>query len=195
MTTMRLLNFFNLIPEFQLLSPLEKQHILTQNMLPVFMFHGALTYNSENDTFVDRATSKKETRDKHFFIDRLDDQPYDAKYLLYVYGPRIYHNFITLARQLTSVIYQPFDSEQLDERAHTLFLLLMAVLLFSNGFQTNSIDVHQGDSSELQEKSVKIQQHYVELSCRFIHDHFGMTVGRRIFQRLVPLLLGMSRRY
>ena len=60
MTTLRLLNFFNLIPEFQLMSPVEKQHILTQNMLPVFMFHGALTYNSEDDTFVDRATSKRE---------------------------------------------------------------------------------------------------------------------------------------
>lgn len=178
MTTLRLLNFFNLIPEFQVLSPLEKQQLLTENMLPVFMFHGALTYNSVNDTFVDRATN---------------DQPYDAKYLLFVYGPRIYHHFITLARQLTSVIYQPFDSEQLDERAHTLFLLLMAVLLFSNGFQTNSIGVRKGDGSELGEKSVKIQQHYVELSCQLIHDHFGTTVGRRIFQRLVPLLLDLQK--
>lgn len=59
MTTLRLLNFFNLIPEFQLLTQQEKQSILIQNMLTVFMFHGALTYNPENNTFVDRATGKK----------------------------------------------------------------------------------------------------------------------------------------
>jgi hypothetical protein len=58
MTTLRLLNFFNLIPEFQLLSPHEKQSILIQNMLTVFMFHGALTYQADTDTFVDRTTSK-----------------------------------------------------------------------------------------------------------------------------------------
>jgi hypothetical protein len=58
MTTSRLLNFFNLIPEFQLLTQQEKQSILIQNMLPVFMFHGALTYNPTNNTFVDRATCK-----------------------------------------------------------------------------------------------------------------------------------------
>lgn len=190
MTTLRLLNFFNLIPEFQDLSSLEKQHILTQNMLPVFMFHGALTYDSESDTFVDRATSKRETCDRHDFTSCLDDQPYDAKYLLFVYGLRIYHSFIALARQLASVIYQPFDSEQIDERAHTLFLLMMVILLFSTGFETNSIGVAQGDPSGSKEKFMKIQQHYVELACRFIHDHFGMTVGRRMFQRLVPLLLG-----
>ena len=58
MTTLRLLNFFNLIPEFQLLTQIEKQSLLIQNMLTVFMFHGALTYNPENDTFVDRTTGK-----------------------------------------------------------------------------------------------------------------------------------------
>jgi len=58
MTTSRLLNFFNLIPEFQLLTQQEKQSLLIQNMLAVFMFHGALTYNPENDTFVDRTTGK-----------------------------------------------------------------------------------------------------------------------------------------
>ena len=59
MTTVRLLNFFNLIPEFQLLTQQEKQSILIQNMLTVFMFHGALTYNSDNDTCVDRTTGNK----------------------------------------------------------------------------------------------------------------------------------------
>jgi hypothetical protein len=58
MTTLRLLNFFNLIPEFQLITQQEKQDILIQNMLAVFMFHGALTYNPDNDTFVDRTTGK-----------------------------------------------------------------------------------------------------------------------------------------
>lgn len=58
MTTSRLLNFFNLIPEFQILRQEEKQSLLIQNMLAVFMFHGALTYNPDNDTFVDQTTSK-----------------------------------------------------------------------------------------------------------------------------------------
>ena len=58
MTTSRLLNFFNLIPEFQILGQEEKQSLLIQNMLAVFMFHGALTYNPDNDTFVDQTTSK-----------------------------------------------------------------------------------------------------------------------------------------
>ncbi len=56
MTTSRLLHYFSLIPEFQLLTELEKTSILTKNMLVVFMFHGALTYNAENDTFVDPTT-------------------------------------------------------------------------------------------------------------------------------------------
>jgi hypothetical protein len=42
----------------RLLSPHEKQSILIQNMLTVFMFHGALTYQADTDTFVDRTTSK-----------------------------------------------------------------------------------------------------------------------------------------
>lgn len=56
MTTSRLLNYFALIPEFQLLSVSEKKSILIKNMLSVFMFHGALTYNPDNDTCVDRTT-------------------------------------------------------------------------------------------------------------------------------------------
>ena len=59
MTTIRLLHFFNLIPEFHVLHGEEQKFVLTQNMLIVFMFHGALTYNADDDTFVDRATSKK----------------------------------------------------------------------------------------------------------------------------------------
>jgi len=62
MTTLRLLNFFNLIPEFQFLTQQEKQLLLIQNMLAVFMFHGALTYNPENDTFVDRTTGKEKKK-------------------------------------------------------------------------------------------------------------------------------------
>lgn len=66
MTTSRLLNFFNLIPEFQFLTQQEKQSLLIQNMLAVFMFHGALTYNQDNDTFVDRTTGKKKHQMKIF---------------------------------------------------------------------------------------------------------------------------------
>jgi hypothetical protein len=56
MTTSRLLHYFTLIPEFQLLPELDKKSILIKNMLAVFMFHGALTYQTDNDTFVDRTT-------------------------------------------------------------------------------------------------------------------------------------------
>ncbi len=56
MTTSRLLHYFSLIPEFQLFTELEKKSVLIKNMLAVFMFHGALTYNADNDTFVDRTT-------------------------------------------------------------------------------------------------------------------------------------------
>ena len=56
MTTSRLLHYFTLIPEFQLFTETEKKYILIKNMLAVFMFHGALTYNADNDTFVDRTT-------------------------------------------------------------------------------------------------------------------------------------------
>lgn len=59
MTTVRLLNYFNLIPEFRMLSPQEKKAVLTQNMLTVFMFQGALTYDPQEDTFVDHKTGKQ----------------------------------------------------------------------------------------------------------------------------------------
>jgi len=219
MTTSRLLNYFTLIPEFNFLAETERKSILFKNMLTVFMFHGALTYNSDTDTFVDQTTA---------------DEPYDAKYLLFVYGPRVYHTFISLARGLTSATYQfPGDKES-DERSHTLFLLLMIVLLFSNGFESgfdiNAIEQGQqqqaieneststptmnrtlstaSDSSsslyssaptspftvsKLNDKLHKIQQNYIELACRYLHDEFGLSVGRRMFQNLVPLLFDLQK--
>jgi hypothetical protein len=120
----------------------------------------------------------------------LADQPYDAKYLLFVYGPKVYNDFIMLARDLTSATYQPTADKQADERSHTLFLLLMIILLFSNGFRVNSFDDNQSNISKLNDKLHKIQQNYIEIACRFLHDQFGLTVGRRMFQKLVPLLLG-----
>ncbi|CAF1210495.1 unnamed protein product [Adineta ricciae] len=212
MTTSRLLYYFSLIPEFQLLTEIEKKSILIKNMLAVFMFHGALTYNADTDTFVDRTTA---------------DQPYDAKYILFVYGPRVYKHFIALATKLTSVTYQlPYDKEA-DERAHTLFLLLMIVLLFSDGFEAgfNIASYEQGQQkameqdsykttsdspasspssslasttssssiSKLNEKLHRIQQSYVELACRYLHDAFGLKVGRRMFQNLVPLLFDLQK--
>jgi hypothetical protein len=36
----------------------------------------------------------------------------------------------------------------------------------------------------------KIQQIYIELACRYLHDEFGLTIGRRMFQNLLPLLFG-----
>jgi hypothetical protein len=70
MTTSRLLHYFTLIPEFKLFTELEKKSILIKNMLAVFMFHGALTYNADNDTFVDKTTGNiliKKIK-KNFFI-------------------------------------------------------------------------------------------------------------------------------
>ncbi|CAF3525686.1 unnamed protein product [Adineta steineri] len=218
MTTSRLLYYFSLIPEFQLLSELEKKSILIKNMLTVFMFHGALTYDTDSDTFVDRTTA---------------DQPYDAKYLLFVYGQKVYSHFVALATKLTSVTYQLPHNKESAEHSHTLFLLLMIVLLFSDdfeeGFDVCSYDqgkqqsventsdksaVNQSLSvtgsspssispsthstspssiSKLNEKLNKIQQSYVELVCRYLHDAFGLTVGRRMFQNLLPLLFDLQK--
>ncbi len=126
--------------------------------------------------------------------------------------------------------YQSPSDKDSHERAHTLFLLLMIVLLFSDGFesgfeissneqgQQQSIDTEPqrlsinrsssttSDSSlsisslassispittsKLNEKLNKIQQVYIEIACRYLHDEFGLTVGRRMFQNLVPLLFG-----
>jgi hypothetical protein len=128
------------------------------------------------------------------------------------------------------VTYQSPSDKDSHERAHTLFLLLMIVLLFSDGFesgfeissneqgQQQSIDTEPqrlsinrsssttSDSSlsisslassispittsKLNEKLNKIQQVYIEIACRYLHDEFGLTVGRRMFQNLVPLLFG-----
>jgi len=178
MTTLRLLNFFNLIPEFQTLTQQEKTSILIQNMLAVFMFHGALTYDGENDRFVDHMTG---------------DEPYDAKYLLMVYGPRVYHHFCRLARQLLSATSPCGNDKQSDEHVHTLFLLLRIILLFSSDFQSHAVEHHQTNLPQFKEKLNKIQMHYIEIACRFIHDQFGVAVGRRIFQKLVPLLLDLQK--
>jgi hypothetical protein len=59
----------------------------------------------------------------------------------------------------------------------------MIILLFSNGSQVNSID-------DKQSKLYKIQQNYIDIACRYLHDQFGFTVGRRMFKKLVPLLMG-----
>ncbi|CAF2491112.1 unnamed protein product [Rotaria sp. Silwood2] len=223
MTTSRLLHYFALIPEFQLLTELEKKSILIKNMLAVFMFHGALTYNAHNDTFVDRTTA---------------DQPYDAKYLLFVYGSRVYNNFIALARGLTSLTYQSPNDKESNECAHTLFLLLMIILLFSDGFESGfeiclteqgqqqsieneshkstmnrslsttseslsslsssslsslSPSVSPSSTSKLNEKLQKIQQNYIDIACRYLHDEFGLTIGRRMFQNLLPLLFDLQK--
>ena len=59
----------------------------------------------------------------------------------------------------------------------------MVILLFSTGFHINT-------SEDTRSKLNKIQQNYIDLACRFLHDQFGFTVGRRMFQQLVPLLIG-----
>lgn len=109
---------------------------------------------------------------------------------MFVYGPRVYHPFITLATQLTTITYQSSTPEDSDEHAHTLLLLLMIILLFSSDFQIHTVENSQINQLKLKEKLVKIQQHYVEIACRFIHDQFGFTIGKRMFQKLVPILQG-----
>ncbi len=118
-----------------------------------------------------------------FFFKSLEDQPYDAKYLLFVYGPTVYTNFRALARELTSTTCQLVNDKQSYEHAHTLFLLLMIVLLFSNCCQLNTIDDNQS-------KLTKIQQNYIDIACRYLNDRFGLAIGRRMFKKLVPLLIG-----
>ena len=44
--------------------------------------------------------------------------------------------------------------------------------------------------SKLNEKLGKIQEVYIEIACRYLQDEFGLTVGRRMFHNLVPLLFG-----
>ena len=44
--------------------------------------------------------------------------------------------------------------------------------------------------SKLKEKLCKIQQNYIEIACRYLHDEFGLAVGRQMFQKLVPVLYG-----
>lgn len=36
----------------------------------------------------------------------------------------------------------------------------------------------------------KIQQNYIDIACRYLHDQFGLTIGKRMFKELVPLLIG-----
>jgi hypothetical protein len=59
----------------------------------------------------------------------------------------------------------------------------MVVLLFSNGGQLSSTDDNQSKVS-------KIQQNYIDIACRYLNDQFGFSVGRRMFKKLVPLLIG-----
>jgi hypothetical protein len=59
----------------------------------------------------------------------------------------------------------------------------MVILLFSTGFQVDSVEDNRA-------KLETIQQGYIDIACRFLHDQFGFTVGRRMFQKLVPLLIG-----
>ncbi len=99
--------------------------------------------------------------------------------------------------------YQSPSDKDSHERAHTLFLLLMIVLLFSDGFESGfeicsneqgqqslASSISPTTTSKLNEKLNKIQQVYIEIACRYLHDEFGLTVGRRMFQNLVPLLFG-----
>lgn len=112
--------------------------------------------------------------------------PYDAKYLFYVYGAKVYNDFVALARALVSATYQSAADKQSQEHSHTLFLLLMAILLFSQNFQINS--------SEDQQTTLKqIERSYVDLACRFLHDRFNYHIRQRMFQQLVPLLLGNNQ--
>ncbi|CAF1167458.1 unnamed protein product, partial [Didymodactylos carnosus] len=194
MTTSRLLHFFSLIPEFQVLTPQEKTHVLKGNLLPVFMLHGSLTYNADDDIFVDKSTK---------------DEPYDARYLEYVYGSNLYNQFVFLSKTLTSFIYfhssssshEPLTSA--DQQSHTLLLLLMIILLFSDGFESH--DHHQQrnqkqlmttrslTNSYVTEKLVKIQQYYIDIICRYLKDEFGLKEPEKIFSCLLQYFFSLQK--
>lgn len=185
----------------------------------------------------------REKRENHYqlYVYILADQPYDAKYLSMIYGPRVYHIYIALARKLTAVAYQSLNDKESEERAHNLFLLLMVVLLFSDDFDTDcemssceqeqqrsiedesnnsainrplsktsqslsisssssslssiSPSISPSSTSKLNEKLRKIQKSYVEMTCRYLHDAFGLTAGRQLFQNLLPLLYGKRQHF
>ena len=101
---------------------------------------------------------------------------------MYVYGPKIYHHFIVLARGLSSTIYQSVNDKQSEEHEHTLFLLFMIILLFSNGSQIGSVE---NDRLKLN----KIQQFYIDIAFRFLHDQVGAMSAQRVFQKLAPLFM------
>lgn len=95
----------------------------------------------------------------------------------------MYNTFIALARELISATCPLVNNKQSYEDAHTLFLLLLVVLLFSEGCQLNSIEDNRS-------KAQKIQTRYIDIACRYLNDRFGFTMGRRMFKKLVPLLIG-----
>ena len=129
--------------------------------------------------------------------------------------------------------YPSRSTKESDEHSHTLFLLLMVVLLFSNGFESdvemyandkqykNSIEMQSNEPmkdrsvsitsalspsssspsvqspsaspnflTNLNEKLRKIQNNYIDIACRYLRDEFGLSVGRQMFQNLLPLLMG-----
>ena len=108
---------------------------------------------------------------------------------MFVYGPKVYNTFIALARELISATCLLVNNKQSYEDAHALFLLLLVVLLFSKGGQLNSIEDNQSS------KISKIQASYIDIACRYLNDRFGFAVGRRMFKKLVPLLIGKHLRF
>lgn len=91
-----------------------------------------------------------------------------------------------MAKNLSSAAYQLVTDKQSEENSHTLYLLLIVILLFSNDSQTSAMDINQS-------KLFKIQQSYIDIACRFLHDRFGYAPGRQLFRQLFPLLVGKYR--
>ncbi|CAF3048278.1 unnamed protein product, partial [Rotaria sp. Silwood2] len=57
---------------------------------------------------------------------------------------------------------------------------------------SNSID---DNKKQFNEKLHKIQQNYINITCQFLHDHFDFSIGRRMFEKLVPLLIDIQALY
>jgi len=60
----------------------------------------------------------------------------------------------------------------------------------SSSISSLSSSVSPTSTSKLNEKLHKIQQIYIEIACRYLHDEFGLKIGRRMFHNLLPLLFG-----
>lgn len=61
-----------------------------------------------------------------------------------------------------------------------------------SGSSVSSFSSSSSTGSRLGEKLQRIQQHYMEITCRYLYDEFGAPIGRQMFHTLLPLLYGKN---